>query len=62
MKAAVVKAIRAGLITREQAYDDYLLSPEELAVWETAFDQGGHTNITGKARRRWNQAKPGPKG
>jgi hypothetical protein len=40
-KAAVVLAIRAGVISREQAYERYGLSPEELAVWEAAFDRHG---------------------
>lgn len=30
----------------------YLLSPEELASWEAAFDQGGHRALTNKARPR----------
>jgi hypothetical protein len=41
-KAAVVLGIRGGLITRDEAYAMYMLSPEELASWEAAFDQGGH--------------------
>ena len=40
-KAAVVLATRAGVITREEAYERYMLSPEELTAWETAFDQNG---------------------
>ena len=40
-KAAVVNGIRAGLITRDEAYLWYRLSPEELGAWEQAFDQGG---------------------
>jgi hypothetical protein len=49
-KAAVVLGIRKGLITREQAYEMYRLSPEELASWEEAFDRGGHRELTGKRR------------
>jgi hypothetical protein len=54
MKAAVVIAIRSRFITREQAYADYLLSPEELESWEAAYDRGGHKALIGKtaARRR----------
>ena len=52
-KAAVILGIRAGLITRDEAYAMYLLSPEELASWETAFDRGGHQAlIASKARPR----------
>jgi hypothetical protein len=44
-KAAVVLGIRQGLITRDEAYTMYMLSPEELASWEAAFDQGGHQSL-----------------
>jgi hypothetical protein len=40
-KAAVVVAIRGGVITREEACRRYMLSEEELAAWETAFDRSG---------------------
>ena len=40
-KAAVVVAIRAGVLGREEACERYLLSPEELSGWETALDQNG---------------------
>ena len=40
-KAAVVLAARAGVITREEALERYLLSDEELAGWEAAFDRNG---------------------
>jgi Protein of unknown function (DUF1153) len=40
-KAAVVAAARAGLISREEACQRYLLSAEELASWEKALDQNG---------------------
>jgi hypothetical protein len=40
-KAAVVLATRAGVISREGACERYMLSPEELVAWETAFDQHG---------------------
>jgi Protein of unknown function (DUF1153) len=48
-KAAVVLSIREGLISREEAYAAYSLSPEELAAWEAAFDRGGHKALTNKA-------------
>jgi hypothetical protein len=34
-KAAVVVAVRAGVLGRQEACERYLLSPEELAAWET---------------------------
>jgi hypothetical protein len=40
-KAAVVVALRAGVISRAEAFDRYLLSEEELAAWEMAFDKWG---------------------
>jgi uncharacterized protein DUF1153 len=40
-KAAVVVAVRAGVLGRQEACERYLLSPEELAAWETALDQNG---------------------
>lgn len=40
-KAAVVVATRTGLITREDACKRYMLSEEELAGWENAFDKRG---------------------
>jgi hypothetical protein len=40
-KAAVVAAMRAGVISREEACERYALSPEEFAAWEAAFDQHG---------------------
>jgi len=40
-KAAVVVATRTGVITREEACRRYLLSEEELAAWERAFDRSG---------------------
>jgi hypothetical protein len=40
-KAAVVVAMRTGAITREEACVRYLLSYEELASWEAAFDRNG---------------------
>lgn len=41
--------IREGLITREEAYEMYQLSPEELASWEEAFERGGYRALTLKS-------------
>jgi len=40
-KAAVVLAIRNGTLRLGEAYDQYMLSEEELSGWEAAFDQDG---------------------
>jgi hypothetical protein len=40
-KAAILVAVRTGVITREEACQRYLLSEEELAGWEVAFDRAG---------------------
>jgi hypothetical protein len=47
-KAAVVIAIRAGVLNRREACARDRLSLEELASWETALDQNG---IPGRASR-----------
>lgn len=40
-KAAVVIAVRGGIITRAVARERYALSEEELAGWEVAFERRG---------------------
>jgi hypothetical protein len=40
-KAAVVVAIRSSVISRAEACQRYMLSDEELADWEVAFDRRG---------------------
>jgi Protein of unknown function (DUF1153) len=40
-KAAVVLAARYGFISREEACRRYMISPEEFAMWEVAFDRHG---------------------
>jgi Protein of unknown function (DUF1153) len=40
-KAAIPLAVRTGVITSEEACQCYLLSEEELAGWEVAFDRAG---------------------
>ena len=40
-KAAVVIAIRAGVLNRPEACARYRLCVEELASWETALDRNG---------------------
>lgn len=40
-KAAVVVAVRSGALPRTEAHERYMLSDEELASWEAAFEQDG---------------------
>lgn len=40
-KAQVVAAVRAGLLTFEDACGRYNLSPEEFSAWEQAIDRHG---------------------
>lgn len=40
-KAEVVSAVRAGLLTLEDACDRYKLSTEEYLGWEAAIDKHG---------------------
>jgi len=40
-KVAVVLAVRVGTLSRGDAYDQYMLSEEELSSWETAFEEDG---------------------
>ena len=40
-KAHVVNAIRSGMLDRDDACRRYALSPEELRLWERAFDAAG---------------------
>ena len=58
-KAAVIRGIREGLITEEQARVRYGLSSEELDAWEAAFDRGGHAALSAKAllHRRTKRVK-----
>ena len=40
-KAAVVTAVKSGVISREEACSSYQLSEEELLAWERAFEMYG---------------------
>jgi len=54
-KAAVVRAVTAGLITRNEALERYALSDEEFAEWETAVDQHGEAALKATALQRYRQ-------
>lgn len=55
-KAAVVRAVVGGLITRKEALDDYGLSEEEFLEWETAVDQHGEAALKATALQRYRQS------
>lgn len=40
-KAAVVSAVRSGLLTLEEACERYSLTVEELMSWQRLLDRGG---------------------
>lgn len=50
-KAAVVRAVEAGLISRNTALETYSLSEEEFAAWEQAVATHG----VGALRTTWLQ-------
>jgi hypothetical protein len=57
-KAAVVVAIRGGIITREEACQRYTLSDEELGGWEVAFDRGGIPGLRITSQYSYRTATP----
>lgn len=54
-KAAVVRAVSAGLIGRDEALDRYSLSDEEFDEWETAVAQHGEAALKATALQRYRQ-------
>lgn len=54
-KAAVVKAVACGLISRDEALARYELSEEELASWETAVRKHGKSALKATALQRYRQ-------
>ena len=59
-KAAVVAATRAGLLSREEACARYLLSTEELAEWEKAFDRNGVPGLRTTRQQSYRSAELHP--
>ncbi len=54
-KAAVVRAVTAGLILRKEALERYGLSEEEFSEWETAVDQHGEAALKATALQKCRQ-------
>lgn len=56
-KAAVVRAVNAGLITRGEALERYALSDEEFSEWETAVKQHGEAALKATSLQRYRQSE-----
>ena len=54
-KAAVVRAVTAGLITRDQALSTYSLSDEEFSEWSTAVEVHGEGALRATALQKYRQ-------
>lgn len=54
-KAAVVKAVMAGLLSRDDAMKQYALSDDEYSEWETAITEHGEGALKATALQRYRQ-------
>lgn len=54
-KAAVVKAVRHGLLSRDEVLERYALSPEELDGWMSAVERHGESALKATAVQRYRQ-------
>jgi len=54
-KAAVVRAVSHGLITREHAIGTYNLTEEEYASWEEAVSAHGEAALKATSLQRYRQ-------
>ncbi|MBV2361120.1 DUF1153 domain-containing protein [Thalassococcus sp. CAU 1522] len=54
-KAAVVRAVRHGLLSAAQAQDRYGLSEEELELWMNAVERHGETALKTTLIQRFRQ-------
>ena len=59
-KAAVVRAIGAGLVTREWAIDAYDLSEEELENWIDLSERHGEAALRTTALKKYRDASATP--
>ncbi|HEX3419107.1 MAG TPA: DUF1153 domain-containing protein [Stellaceae bacterium] len=57
-KAAVVVATRTGVLSRTEACQRYMLSEEELADWEVAFDRRGIPGLRSASLHHRDGPKP----
>ena len=54
-KAAVVRAVVSGLISRDTALERYQLSSEEFSEWETAVEVHGAAALKTTALQKYRQ-------
>ncbi|WP_102107920.1 DUF1153 domain-containing protein [Oceaniglobus roseus] len=54
-KAAVVRAVAAGLITEEEAMETYALTREELQSWAQAVDRHGEAALKTTRLQKYRQ-------
>lgn len=54
-KAAVVRAVTSGLISRDEAKSTYLLSDDELAEWENAVQRHGEVALKATSVQKFRQ-------
>lgn len=54
-KAAVVRAVEGGLISRKEALEIYALSSEELESWSSAVADHGEAALKATALQRYRQ-------
>jgi len=54
-KAAVVRAIASGLVSRDDALEIYRLSVEELDSWHVAVEQHGEVALKATTIQRYRQ-------
>ncbi|WP_159810061.1 CtrA inhibitor SciP [Litoreibacter roseus] len=57
-KAAVVRGVDAGLLTKKEACDLYNLSEEELSSWRTAVSVFGENALKTTALQKYRQPEP----
>ncbi|WP_432450088.1 DUF1153 domain-containing protein [Aliiroseovarius marinus] len=54
-KAAVVKAVRSGLVTEKEAREMYALSEDELEEWMRAVKEHGEAALKATTLQRYRQ-------
>ena len=54
-KAAVTRAVGAGLLTRDEALERYKLSDAEFSEWETAVAEHGEAALKTTALQKFRQ-------
>jgi hypothetical protein len=59
-KAAVILAVRSGMMSQAEACNRYTLSRDEFSLWETAFDHDGIIGLRPRRLSAWRRgADPG---